>query len=184
MDLTHAYIPMGDGTYEILHNREKKDTHVMDLRGPNYVSEHYHDMPPQFIEYDPSELPFIQEDSIEMFLPWTDEKKIAKYHRKELGSIHIVQEEDEKHEEIVKYTIQTETPHDKNTPCINFNEGSPMLMWNKRKGKPKYDQKDNNSWLGPYITKKKSDKEMYYLTTLDGRKMPLPVDGSLLQPHI
>jgi hypothetical protein len=24
MNLTHAYIPMGDGTYEILHNREKK----------------------------------------------------------------------------------------------------------------------------------------------------------------
>jgi hypothetical protein len=72
MNLTHAYIPMGDGTYEILHNREKKDTHVMDLRGPNYVSEHYYDMPPQVIEYDPSELPFMQEDSIEMFLPWTE----------------------------------------------------------------------------------------------------------------
>ena len=42
-----AYIPIGDGTYEILHNREKKDTHVMNLRGPNYVSEHYHDIPPQ-----------------------------------------------------------------------------------------------------------------------------------------
>jgi hypothetical protein len=49
INLTHAYIPMGDGMYEILHNMEKKDTHVMDLRGPNYVSEHYHDMPPQFI---------------------------------------------------------------------------------------------------------------------------------------
>jgi hypothetical protein len=46
MNLTHAYIPMGDGTYEILHNREKKDTHVMNLRGPSYVSEHYHDIPP------------------------------------------------------------------------------------------------------------------------------------------
>jgi hypothetical protein len=60
MNLTHENIPMGDDTYEILHNREKKDTHVMDLRGPNYVSEHYHDMLPQFIEYDPSELPFMQ----------------------------------------------------------------------------------------------------------------------------
>ena len=59
MNLTHAYIPMGDGMYEILHNREKKDTHAMDLRGPNYVSEHYYDIPPQVIEYDTSELPFI-----------------------------------------------------------------------------------------------------------------------------
>jgi hypothetical protein len=46
MNLTHAYIPMGNDTYEILYNRENKDTHVMDLRGPNYASEHYYDMPP------------------------------------------------------------------------------------------------------------------------------------------
>jgi hypothetical protein len=59
-----------------------------------------------------------------------------------------------------------------------------MLMWDKRKGKPKYDQKDINSWLGPYIIRKKSDKQRYYLTSLDRRNMPLPVDGSLLQPHI
>ena len=46
-------------------------------------------------------------------------------------------------------------------------------MWDKRKGKPRYDQKGNNSWLGPYMIKKKYDKEMYYLTTLHKRKMPL-----------
>jgi hypothetical protein len=55
-----------------------------------------------------------------------------------------------------------------------------LFMWDKNKGKPKYDQKDDNSWLGPYIIKKKSDKENYYLIALDGRKMTLPVDGSLL----
>jgi hypothetical protein len=80
MNLTHPYILMGDGMYEILHNNEKKDTHVMDLRGPNYVSEHYYDMSPQVIEYDPSKLPFMHEDSIEMFLPWTNKNKTAKYH--------------------------------------------------------------------------------------------------------
>ena len=53
-------------------------------------------------------------------------------------------------------------------------------MWDKRKGKPNYDQNYNNSWLGPYIIKKKSEKEKYYLTAMDGGKMPLRVDGSLL----
>jgi hypothetical protein len=81
MNLTQAYIPMGDGTYEILHNREKKDTHVMNMRGPNYASEHYHDIPPHIFEYDPFELPFMQEDAVEMFLPWTNRKKVAKYHK-------------------------------------------------------------------------------------------------------
>jgi hypothetical protein len=131
-------------------------------------------MPPQVIEYDPSCRSY----------PWTDKKKTAKYHGKELGSIHIIQKEDEKHEGIIKYTVHTEPPRDKNTPCINFNEGSLVLMWDKRKGKPRYDQEDKNSWLGSYIIRNKSDKERYYLTALDGRNMSLPIDGSLLQPHI
>jgi hypothetical protein len=164
--------------------REKNDTHVMDLRGPNYVSEHYYDMFLQVFEYDPSKLPFIHEDSIKMFLPWTDKKKISKYHGKEMGSIHVMQEEDEKHEEIVKNIVHIEPPHIENTPCIDFNEGSLSLIWEKIKGKPRYAQKDKNSRLGPYIIKKNFDKERYYLTTLDERKMLLLVDGSLLQPYI
>jgi hypothetical protein len=57
-------------------------------------------------------------------------------------------------------------------------------MWDKRKGKPRYDQRDENSWLVPYIAKKDSNKERYYLTTLNGRKIPLPVHGSLLQSYV
>jgi hypothetical protein len=34
--------------------------------------------------------------------------------------------------------------------------------------------------LVPYIVKKKSEKGTYYLSSMDGRRMPLPVDGSLL----
>jgi hypothetical protein len=119
-----------------------------------------------------------------MFLSWTYKKKIEKYHGKELGSIHVMHEEDEKHEEIVKKTVHIEPPHIENTPCIDFDEVTLALMWNKRKENPRYNQKDNNSWLGPYIIKNKSDKERYYLATLDERKMPLLVDGSLLQPYI
>jgi hypothetical protein len=189
MILTHAYIPMGYGTFEILYSREKNDKHVMDPNGPDYVSECDYDVPPQIIEYDPSELPFMQEDSIDMLLPRTDEykEKLAKYQGKEPGSIQILKKEDEEHEETIKGMVNTEPPsypYIESIPCINFSEGSLALMWDKRKGKPKYDQRDDNSWLGPYIVKKKSDKEKYYLTTLDGRKMPLPVDGSLLQPYV
>jgi hypothetical protein len=56
-------------------------------------------------------------------------------------------------------------------------------MWDKREGKPKYDQRDENSWIGHYIVKK-SNKERYYLTSLNGRKMPLPVDVFILQPYV
>jgi hypothetical protein len=47
----------------------------MDPNGPDYVIECDYDVPSQIIEYDPSELPFMQEDSIDMLLPRTDEYK-------------------------------------------------------------------------------------------------------------
>jgi hypothetical protein len=159
MSITHAYIPTRDGTYEILHSREKNDKHVIDPSGPNYVNKHDYDVPPQIIEYAPYELPFIHEDSIEMFLPWTDEykEKLAKYHGKESGSIHILKKEDEEREKTIKGMFNTEPPsypYIESIPCINFNEGSLVLMWDKRKGKPTYDQRDGNSWFGPYMLRR------------------------------
>jgi hypothetical protein len=55
-----------------------------------------------------------------------------------------LKKEYEKNEETVKETVHTEPPYDENTPYIDFNEGSLMLMWEKRKGKPIYDKKGNN----------------------------------------
>jgi hypothetical protein len=186
MDLTHAHIPMGDCTFQILYNREKADRDVMDPDGPDYASECDYDVLPHAIECDPYELPFMQEDSINMILPWTDQykDKLEKYHGKEPTSSQILKKEDEKYKEVIKDIVHTEPPYDENTPSTIFNEGTLVLMWDKRRGKPIYEQKEKNSWLGPYIIKMKSDKERYYLTTLDERKMPLPVDGSLLHPHI
>jgi hypothetical protein len=133
---------------------------MMDPNGLDYVNKYDYDVLPQTIEYDPSELPFMHEDSIDVLLPWTDQYKeqISKYHGKEPGSIQILKKEDEKNEEIIKDIVHTEPPHHKSTPCIDFNEGSLVLMWDKIKGNPRYEQKDKNSWLGPYIIKKKSDK--------------------------
>jgi hypothetical protein len=112
MDLTHAHIPMEDTTFQILYNREKDDRHMMNLDGPNYASECDYDVLPQTIEYDPSELPFMQEDSIDIILPWIDQYKykLAKYHGKEPGSIQILKKEDKINEEFIEDTIHTEPP--------------------------------------------------------------------------
>jgi len=75
-------------------------------------------------------------------------------------------------------------PYIESIPYIKFIEGSLALMWHKRKGKPKYDRKNDILWLGPYIVKKKSEKESYYLSAMDGRKIPLPFDGSLLRTYV
>jgi hypothetical protein len=75
-------------------------------------------------------------------------------------------------------------PYNEDLPYVDFDEGSLALMWDKKRGEPKYDERNEMLWLGPYIIKKKSEKGKYYLSAMDGRTMSLPVDGSLLQPYI
>jgi hypothetical protein len=105
----------------------------------------------------------MQEDSIDMLLPRTDEykEKLAKFQGKEPGSIQILRKEDKEHEEAIKRTVKVEPPsypYIENIPYIKYSEGIVSFMWDKKKGKPKYDQKDDSSWLGPYIIKNKSNK--------------------------
>jgi hypothetical protein len=107
MDLTHAHIPMGDGTFEVLYSQERVDKHVTDPNGPDYTSEDEFDEVPDTIEYDPQDFPFMQEDSIDMLLPRTNEykEKLAKFQGKEPGSIQILKKEDKEREEAIKREV-------------------------------------------------------------------------------
>ena len=70
-----------------------------------------------------------------------------------------MKKEDKEHEEAIKTAVNAEPPsypYIENIPYINYSELSLALMWHKKKGKSKYDQKDDSSWLGPYIVNKKS----------------------------
>ena len=73
MELTHAHIPMGDGTFEVLYSQEQADKHVMDSNGLDYTSEGEFDEVPNTTEYNPRDLFFMQEGSIDMLLPRTNE---------------------------------------------------------------------------------------------------------------
>jgi hypothetical protein len=59
------------------------------------------------------------------------------------------------------------------TMCIY--EVSLTLMWDKKRGNPKYDERNKVLWIGPYIVKNKSEKGKYYLSSMDGRcNIPQP----------
>jgi len=89
IDLTHARIPMEDGTFDILYIWESTDKHVMDPNGPGYTSEFEFDEFPNTIEYDPWDLPFMQEDCIDTLLPRKYEymENLTESQGKGLGSI-------------------------------------------------------------------------------------------------
>jgi hypothetical protein len=63
----------------------------------------------------------------------------------------------------------------------HFKKGYLVLMWDKRRDKPQMHQKFDSLWLGPYKIKEKSGFDSLYFSTNKGRKMSLPVNGSLLK---
>jgi hypothetical protein len=69
-------------------------------------------------------------------------------------------------------------------PYVDFDEVILALMWDKKRGEDKYDQRNDVSWHDPYIVNKKFKKGKYYLYVMDERKIPLSVDGSLLRPYV
>ena len=75
-------------------------------------------------------------------------------------------------------------PYIENIPYINDSEGSLALMWDKKRGEPIYNQRNDVLWLGPYIIKNNSKEGKYYLSTLNERQMPLRVDESFLRPYV
>ena len=46
MDLTHAHIPMGDGTFEIMYSQHVAKNHVVDPNIPDYWSDCEYDVTP------------------------------------------------------------------------------------------------------------------------------------------
>jgi hypothetical protein len=58
-----------------------------------------------------------------------------------------------------------------------------VWMWDANRGKPTNIKEDNRFWLGPFKVGKKSVNDSYYLSTLEGRRRPLPISGRLLKPH-
>jgi hypothetical protein len=101
---------------------------------------------PQVIKYDPWDLPFAQEDCIDRLLPKTDKykEKLAKYQGKDPIKILNKDEgkKDQERKQAIKHIVEADPPtqpYIEDLPYVEFDEGSLALMWDKRKGKPKYD---------------------------------------------
>jgi hypothetical protein len=65
----------------------------------------------------------------------------------------------------------------------DYKQGDLVLEWDTRKGQPDTRKEFGKFWLGPYKIEEKSVNDSYYLSTLQGRRCPLPISGSLLKPH-
>ena len=81
----------------------------------------------------------------------------------------------------VQYTrvFQETTKH----KIRKYKEGELVWMWDTQKGEPTNVKGSTQSWLGPFKVGMESINDSYYLSTLEGRRHPLPISGHLLKPH-
>jgi hypothetical protein len=56
-------------------------------------------------------------------------------------------------------------------------------MWDTQKGEPTNVKGITQSWLGPFKVGMESIDDSYHLSTLEGRRCPLPISRCLLKPH-
>jgi hypothetical protein len=64
-----------------------------------------------------------------------------------------------------------------------YKEGDVVWMWDTQKGELTNVKGSTQSWLGPFKVGRESVDDSYYLSTLEGRRCPLPISGHLLKPH-
>jgi transposase InsO family protein len=80
-----------------------------------------------------------------------------------------------KNQEKVKKTF------DKSSRQRVFQEGETVLLWDKRREKPRNHGKFDNLWTGPYIIQGTTSNKSFFLSRLDGERLALPINGQLLK---
>jgi hypothetical protein len=66
-----------------------------------------------------------------------------------------------------------------NSKC--FKTGDIVLMWDKLKEKPDKHMKLDSLWRGPFIIESVAGTNYFYLSQLDGERLPLPMNGQILE---
>jgi hypothetical protein len=74
-------------------------------------------------------------------------------------------------------------PYSEHILYPEYLEGNLVLVWDKGRGLPSFDPKDEVLWAGPCIVKE-TKNNLYTLSTLAGRKMPCGFMASHLRPYI
>jgi hypothetical protein len=97
LDFSHAFIPMGDGTYEVLYSQPESQHHVCLFNGTDTASDDEFDRVSNEPPYDASELPFANEEAFEVMFPRTNkyDKGLVRHYDKDAGEVKILQNDEQ-----------------------------------------------------------------------------------------
>ena len=153
-------------------------------------------------EYSPEDMPFTTEEDFDQ-IEWPKKEEyqqlLDQFQSKEVGTVKILKRP--KNEDDVQiHPSQQETFIPKAHPPLSvqytrvlqgpkkrkirkYKEGELVWMWDIQKGEPTNVKGSKQSWLGPFKVEMESVDNSYYLSTLEGRRHPLPISGCFLKPH-
>jgi hypothetical protein len=200
MDLTFLRLPLKDGTTGRLLNVPLTGTHVHDVAPAE--NEPQKDVIQTLQEYSPEDMPFTTEEDFDQ-IEWPKKEEyqqiLDQFQSKEVGTIKILKRtKNEDDVQIHPSQQETFTPEAHPPPSVQYTrvlqgtekckirkykEGELVGMWDIQKGEPTNVKGSIQSWLGPFKVGMESVDNSYYLSTLEGRRCPLRINGRLLKPH-
>jgi hypothetical protein len=200
MDLTFLRLPLKDGTTARLLNVPLTATHVHDV-DPAKIERHK-DVIQALQDYSPEDMPFTAEEEFDQ-IEWPKKEEyqqlLDQFQNKEVGTVKILKRPKDEDDVQIRPSQQEEfTPEAHPPPSVQYTrviqqderrkirkykEGELVWMWDTQNGEPTNVKGSKQTWLGPFKVRMESVDDSYYLSTLEGRRRPLPISGRLLKPH-
>jgi hypothetical protein len=199
MDLSFIEFPLKNGTIGHLLNEPVTETHVQEVNLP-IKSDKAHDKIIQTLhEYSPEVMPFTTKKDFDK-IKWPKREEyqqlLDEFKDKEIGTVKMLKRpEDEvqidpSHEEV--FTAKSHPPPSTQYTRVvqgttkykirKYKEGDVVWMWDTQKGDPTNVKGSTQLWLGPFKVQRELVDESYYLSTLEGRRRPLPINGTSSNP--
>jgi hypothetical protein len=200
MDLTFLRLPLKDGTMGRLLNVPITGDHVQDIVHPINNDKAQNDVIQTLQEYSPEDMPFATEEDFDQ-IEWPKKEEyqqlLDEFKNEEVGTVKILKKNEDdlqicsSQQEVfaaeahpppsVQYTrvVQGTTKY----KVRKYKEGDMVWMWDTQKGEPTNVKGSTQSWLEPFKVGMESFDNSYYLSTLEGRRRPLPISGHLHKPH-
>jgi hypothetical protein len=151
-------------------------------------------------KYSSEDMPFeTEEDFYHIEWPKREEYQqlLDEFKNKEIGMVKILK----KHEDDVQihlsqqeaFTAEAHPPPSSQCTRVvqgttkykvrKYKEEDMVWTWDTQKGEPTNVKGSTQSWLEPFKVGMESVNDSYYLSTLEGRRCPLPINRHLLKPH-
>jgi hypothetical protein len=200
MDLTYVNIPLNNGTIGHLPNVQMTRTHVQETSDPIKYDKAHEQIMESLPEFSPNDMPFAtKEDFNQIQWPKREEYQqlLDKYEGKEVGTVKMLNKGESniliRPSQQAVFTAEYHPPPSAQYTKVvqettkfrtkEYIEGDTVWMWDAKKGEPTNVKGSTQFWLGPFRVGTKSVDDSYYLSTLEGRSRPLPVNEHLLKPH-